>query len=327
MRRTALVVIALLAIALVPAGTSAAPRSGGGRLGPDIRELDPACQARAHAVSAGEEGDPRIRRFDAAPTRASRGGRRAVLVGHGHDAGRLREGVHAPGHRQQHRGVGLERRGRDLVRARLPGGRLSQRRRAQRHHRRPGQLPDRPVRHQHVPDRVERVQRGASSRRQERVPREAPRPPQGLLQGPGDRIVTLIDNVRDENFYDTNNATSQPYIAGFYTSFYDDLTNRLVMSVDSFDWIHRTGANPPNAAVVGSVPQRDGASVPVRGNVRARVPAPARELRRRRRGELGERGCVRLRPDDHRLRRSIDPGDADRVRQPHPGVPRDSTTC
>ena len=41
MRRTALVVIALFAIALVPAGTSAAAGSGGGRLGPDIRELDP----------------------------------------------------------------------------------------------------------------------------------------------------------------------------------------------------------------------------------------------------------------------------------------------
>ena len=42
--------------------------------------------------------------------------------------------------------------------------------------------------------------------------------PRGYYKGPGDRIVTLIDNVRDENFYDTNNATSQPYIAGFYTS-------------------------------------------------------------------------------------------------------------
>ena len=46
----------------------------------------------------------------------------------------------------------------------------------------------------------------------------------GSYEGPGDRIVMLIDNVRDENFYDRNNATSQPYIAGFYTSFYVDLT-------------------------------------------------------------------------------------------------------
>ena len=70
--------------------------------------------------------------------------------------------------------------------------------------------------------------------------------PKGYYKGPGDRIVTLIDNVRDENFYDTDNQNSLPYIAGFYTSFYDDLTNRLVMSIDSFDWLHRTGANPPN---------------------------------------------------------------------------------
>jgi hypothetical protein len=70
--------------------------------------------------------------------------------------------------------------------------------------------------------------------------------PRRYYRGPGDRIVTLIDNVRDENFYDTDNQNSLPYIAGFYTSFYDDLTNRLVMSIDSFDWLHRTGANPPN---------------------------------------------------------------------------------
>lgn len=70
--------------------------------------------------------------------------------------------------------------------------------------------------------------------------------PHGYYRGPGDRIVALIDNVRDGNFYDTNNQNSLPYIAGFYTSFYDDLTNRLVMSIDSYDWVHRTGPNPPN---------------------------------------------------------------------------------
>jgi Immune inhibitor A peptidase M6 len=70
--------------------------------------------------------------------------------------------------------------------------------------------------------------------------------PRSYYRGPGDRIVTLIDNVRDENFYDTDNQNSLPYIAGFYTSFYDDLTNRLVMSIDSYDWLHRTGADPPN---------------------------------------------------------------------------------
>jgi hypothetical protein len=70
--------------------------------------------------------------------------------------------------------------------------------------------------------------------------------PRGYYRGPGDRIVALIDNVRDENFYDTNNATGLSYIAGFYSSGFDELFNRLVMTIDAFDWVHRTGANPPN---------------------------------------------------------------------------------
>ena len=159
MRRMALVVIALLAIALVPAGTSAAPRFGRGQ----ARTRYPraaAGETRAHAVSAGEEGDPHIRGCDAAPTRPSRG-RRAVAVGHGQTQGcDYAEGVHAPGLQGQHRGMGLERRGRDLS-ASTSLRRLPQRRCAQRH--RSGQLPDRSVRHEHVPDRVELVQRRAST--------------------------------------------------------------------------------------------------------------------------------------------------------------------
>ena len=58
MRRMALVVIALLAIALVPAGTSAAPRSGGGSLGPDIRELDPDAK---HALTLSPQEKKTIR--------------------------------------------------------------------------------------------------------------------------------------------------------------------------------------------------------------------------------------------------------------------------
>ena len=70
--------------------------------------------------------------------------------------------------------------------------------------------------------------------------------PNNYYRGPGERIVALIDNVRDENFYDTNNEGSLPYVAGFYFSTFDDLFNRLVMTIDAFDWVHRTGANPPH---------------------------------------------------------------------------------
>jgi Immune inhibitor A peptidase M6 len=70
--------------------------------------------------------------------------------------------------------------------------------------------------------------------------------PPDYYEGEGDNIVVLIDNVRDDNFYDTDNAHGFSYIAGFYASFFDDLVNRLVMSIDAFDWLHRTGANPPH---------------------------------------------------------------------------------
>jgi hypothetical protein len=58
------------------------------------------------------------------------------------------------------------------------------------------------------------------------------------------RDVILVDNVRDTNFYDTDNANSLPRIGGFYTgamAFYHD---RNVITVDSYDWIARTGADP-----------------------------------------------------------------------------------
>ena len=70
--------------------------------------------------------------------------------------------------------------------------------------------------------------------------------PKNYYRGPGDRIVALIDNVRDDNFYDTDNENGFSYVAGFYFSTFDDLFNRLVMSIDSFDWVHRTGPNPPH---------------------------------------------------------------------------------
>ena len=70
--------------------------------------------------------------------------------------------------------------------------------------------------------------------------------PADYYQGDGDDIVVLVDNVRDENFYDTDNQNGLSYVAGFYSSFFDDVLNRLTMTIDAYDWIHRTGANPPH---------------------------------------------------------------------------------
>ncbi len=64
----------------------------------------------------------------------------------------------------------------------------------------------------------------------------------GDYSGGGDKIVTLVDNVRDDNFYDFPAAPT--YIAGFFSSQFNDLVDRNVMTIDAFDWLHRTGADP-----------------------------------------------------------------------------------
>src|SRR4051812_715602 len=66
----------------------------------------------------------------------------------------------------------------------------------------------------------------------------------GVYTGEGDNTVALIDNVRDDNYYDFPAAPT--YIAGFFSSRFTELVDRNVMTVDAFDWAHRTGANPPD---------------------------------------------------------------------------------
>ena len=83
------------------------------------------------------------------------------------------------------------------------------------------------------------------------LPKLIPNLPSSEYKGEGDNIVVLIDNVRDANYYDTNNAHAYPYIAGFFYSVFNEYFDRNVMSVDAFDWLHRTGANPPDEPVPG----------------------------------------------------------------------------
>lgn len=66
------------------------------------------------------------------------------------------------------------------------------------------------------------------------------------VDGEGDHTVTLVDNVRDANYYEPATPDGQTYIAGFFYSTFNNLTDRNVMTIDSFDWLHRTGANPPD---------------------------------------------------------------------------------
>jgi hypothetical protein len=70
--------------------------------------------------------------------------------------------------------------------------------------------------------------------------------PTDYYAGDGAKIVTLVSNVRDDNYYDTNNANKLTYIAGFFSTQVNTFLDRNVMTIDAFDWLHRTGANPPD---------------------------------------------------------------------------------
>jgi hypothetical protein len=66
----------------------------------------------------------------------------------------------------------------------------------------------------------------------------------GVYTGGGDKTVTLVDNVRDDNFFDF--PARPTYIAGFFSAQFNELFDRNVMTIDAFDWAHRTGAAPAN---------------------------------------------------------------------------------
>jgi hypothetical protein len=66
----------------------------------------------------------------------------------------------------------------------------------------------------------------------------------GDYTGDGAKTVTLLDNVRDDNYY--HFPTAQTYVAGFFSEQIDDLVDRNVMTIDVYDWKHRSGANPPD---------------------------------------------------------------------------------
>ena len=61
-----------------------------------------------------------------------------------------------------------------------------------------------------------------------------------------DDIVVLVDNVRDANYYDPSSPDGQTFIAGFFYSTFNGYVDRNIMTIDASDWLHRTGANPPD---------------------------------------------------------------------------------
>jgi Immune inhibitor A peptidase M6 len=71
-------------------------------------------------------------------------------------------------------------------------------------------------------------------------------PPAFHPQGAGQRVVALVDNIRDEAYFDPGNSQGFPSAIGIYSSAVDDLFDRNIMSIDGFDWLHRIGARPPH---------------------------------------------------------------------------------
>ena len=197
---------------------------------------------------------------------------------------------------------------------RLPRRRLPQRRRPERRHDAQVNTFDPRVRHEHLPEGVGGVQRAARPRRVRRAVARAPRPAErardhaGLLRGRRrqDRHARL-ERAGRRTTTTPNNASRLSYIAGFFSSQLNGFFDRNVMTIDAFDWLHRTGAEPAGQPGSGRpLHERAGAAVPLRGRLRARVPAPARVLRGPRRGQLDQRGPRRLGADPHRLRQSGD---------------------
>jgi hypothetical protein len=80
------------------------------------------------------------------------------------------------------------------------------------------------------------------------LPTLIPNLPSSEYKGEGDNTVVLVDNVRDANYYEPTSDDGKTYIAGFFYSVFNEYFNRNVMTIDAFDWIHRTGASPPSNA-------------------------------------------------------------------------------
>lgn len=78
------------------------------------------------------------------------------------------------------------------------------------------------------------------------LPKLIPNLPSSEYKGEGDNTVVLVDNVRDANYYVPTTPDGQTYIAGFFYSVFNEYFDRNAMTIDVYDWLHRTGANPPD---------------------------------------------------------------------------------
>ncbi len=81
--------------------------------------------------------------------------------------------------------------------------------------------------------------------------------PAGYYAGDGNKTLALISNVRDANFYAPDTPDGKTYIAGFFSPTFNEAYDRNVMTIDSYDWAQRTGANPqPGTSCQGTLAPR-----------------------------------------------------------------------
>jgi hypothetical protein len=66
----------------------------------------------------------------------------------------------------------------------------------------------------------------------------------GDFTGDGAKTVTLVDNIRDDNYFDFPKVIT--YTAGFFSRTLTELVDRNVITLDAYDWKHRLGAAPAN---------------------------------------------------------------------------------
>ncbi|MFI5890358.1 peptidase M6 immune inhibitor A [Actinoplanes sp. NPDC051513] len=65
---------------------------------------------------------------------------------------------------------------------------------------------------------------------------------EGDFTGDGNKTVTLVDNIRDDNYSTFPKAVT--YVAGFFSAQLNEMFDRNVMTIDAYDWKHRLGADP-----------------------------------------------------------------------------------
>jgi hypothetical protein len=64
------------------------------------------------------------------------------------------------------------------------------------------------------------------------------------FSGDGNKVVTLVDNIRDASWYKFPKDRSG--VSGFFAPAFNEMTDRNIMTIDSEDWKHETGPKPQN---------------------------------------------------------------------------------